>query len=226
MHVDTSFVTPVAAQSHPEIDIDYELTKGFAAQLIRKKAKQIARRAGFCSSDQDDIEQELKLQLWNGFQKFDANKAHWNAFVTTVIERHVGTILRQARRIKRRQPDNQVSLSELVEDQDNELVELGETVGPQHQEGLTGRWVDSAENQFDLKLDVAEVVANLPVDLRPLCELLKTYTVQDVARLLILPRTTVIRRVERLREIFCRAGFEEFLKGTCDARSRNAVGKE
>jgi len=200
-----------AAPADRHVDIDHELTKGFTARLISVKAKQLLGRAGFTKADRKDLEQEMKLHVWMRFPKFDPAKAHWNAFVTTVVERHVATILQRARRIKRLEGAMPVSLSELVEDCDNELIELGETVGPEHKEFLTGRYVETAENLSDIRLEVAEVIAGLPDDLRRLCELLKFHNVKEAAREMGIPRTTASSMVARLRAIFVEAGFEDFL---------------
>ena len=86
MHVDSAFSSPAPATTADTVDIDHELTRGFAAQLIRRKAKQIARRFAFKSLDRQELEQEMRLRLWTRFWKFDPEKAHWNAFATTVIE--------------------------------------------------------------------------------------------------------------------------------------------
>lgn len=200
------------AQSEPAVDIGHELQKGFAARLIRKKAKQLIGRAGYLKADQRDLEQELRLRVWLAFAQFDPARAHWNAYVTTVVERHVATLLEHGRRSKRMQDPNTVSLSELVEDSDQELVELAEMIGPQHQEALTGRYVDSAENQSDLKLDVAQIMAGLPDDLRVLCELLKEHSITEAAEKLGIPRTSASYQLLRLRTIFSEAGFGEFFE--------------
>lgn len=207
-----------ATTADHDVDIDHELTKGFAAKLIRRKAKQLAARAGFTKADRQDLEQEMKLRVWQRLPQFDPAKAHWNAFVTTVVERHAATILQRARRTKRFEDNPHVSLSELVEDCDNVLVELAETIGPQHKELLTGRYVDTAENLSDLKLEVEEVIAALPDDLRRLCELLKFHNVKDAAREMGIPRTTASSMVARLRAIFIEAGFEDFLPDSSSRR--------
>jgi RNA polymerase sigma factor (sigma-70 family) len=207
-----------ATTADHDVDIDHELTKGFAAKLIRRKAKQLAARAGFTKADRQDLEQEMKLRVWQRLPQFDPSKAHWNAFVTTIVERHAATILQRARRTKRFEDNPHVSLSELVEDCDNVLVELAETIGPQHKELLTGRYVDTAENLSDLKLEVEEVVAALPDDLRRLCELLKFHNVKDAAREMGIPRTTASSMVARLRAIFIEAGFEDFLPDSSSRR--------
>lgn len=205
-------MTPAELGTTPtdhEIDIDHELTRGFAARLIRTKAKQLVGKAGFTRSDVPDLEQEMKVRIWTRFSQFDAEKAHWNAFVTTVVERHVATILEAARRSKR--DGATVSLSELVEDDDHELVELADIIGPEDRESLTGRFVDTDENLADLRMEVADFLESLPGDLRRLCELLKTHSVAGAARRLKIPRTTASSMVTHLRQRCIEAGFEDFL---------------
>ncbi|MEX0718029.1 MAG: sigma-70 family RNA polymerase sigma factor [Planctomycetaceae bacterium] len=198
------------AEARPVVDIEHELTKGFAARLIRRKAKQLVGRGGFTRTDRADLEQEMKLRVWKRFPQFDPAKAHWNAFVTTVVERHCASILQRARRRKRVDSITSASLSELVENWDDELVELGDVIGPEDRERMIGRYVDGFEDQSELKLDVAEVMERLPEDLRRLCDLLKIHNVAEAARELGLPRTTVSSMVSRLRQAFVFAGFDDF----------------
>jgi len=194
-----------------DIDIDRELTTGFASRVIAVKAKQLIFRAGFTRSDRKDLEQEMKLRIWQRLSSFDPDKSHWNAFVVTVVERHAASILQRALRHKRFNGEPPVSLSELSEDVDGELVELADLVGPEHLENTTGRWVDGFENQVDLKISVEELLPTLPKKLRRLCELLKTYNVQEAAARMGVHRTTAFRLLREVREIFSAAGFEDFL---------------
>ncbi|MEW4530624.1 sigma-70 family RNA polymerase sigma factor [Maioricimonas sp. JC845] len=205
-----------------DIDIDHELTDGFAARLIRRKAKQLAARAGFTKADRPDLEQEMTLRVWQRLDQFDPSKAHWNAFMTTIVERHAATLLQRARRTKRFEETPHVSLSELVEDSESGLIELTHTIVPQDKESLTGRYVDTAENQTTLRLEVDEVIESLPDDLRELCELLKFHGVSDAARAMEIPRPTVSSMVTRLRALFAEAGFEDFFPNSSsdDAETR------
>lgn len=86
---------PSAAASHN--DLERLLTTGFAARAIRQKASQLVARAGFSPSDQEDLEQELRLHLLCRLSKFDPDVAHWNVFVRTLVERHAATLVTQRR---------------------------------------------------------------------------------------------------------------------------------
>ena len=95
-----------------EVDLSYELSKGFAARFIGYKAGRLIGRAGFKPSDREDLEQDLKLHLVRRFDKFDPHVGHWNAFVVTVVSRYVLTLIVQRRRSKRRQDLSLASLDE------------------------------------------------------------------------------------------------------------------
>lgn len=77
------------------------VTSGFAARAIRQKARQLAGRSGFSISEQDDIEQELRLHLFRRLPKFNPQVAHWNVFVRTLVERHTATLATQRLKAKR-----------------------------------------------------------------------------------------------------------------------------
>jgi len=198
----------VSEAADANVDIDRELIDGFAARLIRRKARQLVRQPGYKSSDQPDLEQEMKLRVWLRFAQFDPAKAHWHAFVTTVIERHTATLAQLNSRQKRREATPTVSLSEPNEDGEEGWGELWEILGAEHREGITGRYVAHDQQQVDLRLDMRKLISRLPEDLRELCELLKYYNPTEAAKLLKVPRTTVVAMVDRIREHFEFSGFQ------------------
>jgi hypothetical protein len=59
------------------------LLHGYAANTVRQKARQLVRQGVFAESEQEDIEQELRLHLLRRAPKFDPAIAHWNVFVRT-----------------------------------------------------------------------------------------------------------------------------------------------
>src|SRR5689334_8458675 len=87
-----------------QVDWDHELSAGFAGNYIRRKARQLIGKTGFTLSDRPDIEQELAIKVVQCISRFDPTRGHWNAFVATVVERHVATILKSRRARKRGQP--------------------------------------------------------------------------------------------------------------------------
>lgn len=167
----------------------------FAQGIIRRKVRLLVSRAGFTKQDRQDLEQELVLRLLQSLDLFDPEQAHPNVFITTVIERAVAMILRE-RRAKKRDAGVVRSF-----DQGQTKDGTPEPVDPR----------PSDQEAFDLASDLAEVLARLPDDLRALAERLKGQSVSQAARELGVPRTTLQRQVQRLRQCFEDAGLRIYL---------------
>jgi RNA polymerase sigma-70 factor (ECF subfamily) len=182
----------------------------FASRLIRKKARQLVGRAGFTRSDQDDLEQELALKLLKHRAAFDPAQSHWYAFVTTVVERHAATLLRN-KQVEKRDHTRATSLHIIVEDPVNGPSALADTIGQRELDARRGRSSRSDLELAELVQDVAAVLASLPPEWREACERLKRGSVARAARDLGLPRTTLSSLLRRLRERFEAAGLGDYL---------------
>lgn len=158
----------------------------FAWGIIRRKACQMVGRAGLTRDDHDDLVQELAFRLWKSSLRFDPAQAHWKSFVTAVVERNVTKILRDRVAAKR-------------------------DAGPREPlDPETGPVEESADlARTELALDVAAVLAGVPTDLRDLADRLMTQSLSEAARALGVPRSSLQRRVGRLRRCFEDAGLGE-----------------
>jgi RNA polymerase sigma-70 factor (ECF subfamily) len=163
----------------------------FARGIIRRKIRLLIGRAGFTKEDREDLEQELVLRLLQSLDLFDRQQAHANVFITTVIERAVAMILRE-RRAKKRNSGVIHSLDQ---------IEDGCPIEPADPR-------PNAEEAYELAYDLADVLADLPEELRNLAERLKAHSVSRVARDFAVPRSTLQRKVRRLRQIFVDAGLQ------------------
>ena len=172
---------------HDEKVVLDKFTKG----IICRKVKQLVGRAGFSRQDREDLEQELILRLLQSLHLFDPDQAHQNVFVTTVVERAVAMIVRE-RLAKKRNGGTVQSLDHAHE----KAGDSTEPVDPRR----------SHEEQIDLATDLAEVLAKLPNDLRAQAERLKRQSLSQAARDLGVPRSTLQRQVQRLRQCFEDAG--------------------
>lgn len=193
------------------INLVHELTRGFAARLIRQKARQLVRRPEFTESDGRDLEQELGLRVIEAWPRFDPSVAHWNAFVTTVIERHVASILEYKTAGKRFDENGVESLSALVDDGEGNLVQRAETIGQEHRDRLTGGTTPTVTEISDLRLDLERIEATLTPELQAVFEGLKTKTASELARELGIPRQTLVGHVRKLRTIFEQHGLHDYL---------------
>ena len=202
------------------IRLDEELTKGFAARLIRRKAGQLVTRDRIGQSDREDFEQDLKLDLLQRLAKFDPALGRWNAFVCTVTEHYVATFLQRQRAQKRGAGQTLVSLSRILSSPCGPQVESGRGIPSRLSEPVSHYQIQSIE----LALDVETILVRLPDDLQGLCRRLETDTVRETARRAGIPRTTLHDRLAKLRKTFIAAGFWEFLREPTVISSRFPVG--
>lgn len=191
------------------IDFEREISpQGFAGRLILRKAEQLATYPNFSQSDIDDIQQELRMQLFSSMSKFDAEKGDWHAFVKASVERNVASIIERQGAAKRGNGDTPVSLSTKVEGEGG-LVALESLVGRWNLEARTGGYSESHTDVIDAAIDIEHILGTLPDDLRELCEQLKTMTITELARKLDMPRSTLRAKLRAVREVMTEAGLNE-----------------
>lgn len=181
----------------------------FALRLVRRKARQLAAKCYFSKSDRPDLEQELTIHLWQALEHFDPAIAHYNAFVTTVVERHAASLIRR-RLAKKRNPKHEVSLDALIEMQQSEVDDDGNDASDE----LLGEQFWDRGDELELNQltdDLERVLSSLSVSQRMLCERLKYETVSAVAQSMSLPRSTLRAALDRLRARFRAGAMEKYL---------------
>ena len=176
-------------------DFAHDLTFGFAGRYIRRKARQLVGRAGLTISDCPDLEQELALAVFQRLHRFNPQRAHWNVFLVTIVERHIVTILRARRRAKRGGRASQENDSE-----------IGQFVESRQRLERTRQDAQGAFDEVDLRHDLDVAVAALPPDLRYVCFCLQFESVAEMSRRIRVSRTTLHRQIHRIRRAFVRIG--------------------
>lgn len=202
---------PGHADANAETDLDDELTAGFTHKFIRHKSRQLIGRHGVTAGDRSDLEQDMKLRLLRRLPQFDPSKSDWPSFVTTVVERHVATIIQSRRRLKRAAAGGLVSLAQEALNEEGERVEQADCVLLEDVERVTGEMDRSQQDWLELELDCESVLAGLPLELHEICRLLKFKSISAVARQLDIPRTTLVSLLRQLGPAFEKAGLDAFL---------------
>lgn len=189
----------------------YEGLDDYAVKLIRHKARQLVGRAGFVEADRADIEQEMALDLLRRLPRFDPARAARNTFIARIVEHRVATLveaqkagIRDYRRVAGSLDDRRPG--------DGGASDDGPPVLDQHEYRravLAGAFRD--QEQRDLRRDLQRVVADLPADLRDLCERLQGATVSEVSRETGVPRSTLYDAIGKLRDRFDAAGLAAYL---------------
>ena len=180
----------------------------YMAKLIRCKACGLVGQAGFAAGDLEDIEQELTVDLLERLPKFDPGKASRHTFAARVVDRKISSMLRYRMQEMRDNRNRPRSLNELVPCGDGHTVELASTIEHDARRLQPRR---RPEEDAGLRIDVEAVIAKLPPDLRRLAELLKHSTFKDAAKEMGMPRTTMYRLKQELREAFKKADLPDYL---------------
>ena len=150
------------SQPKPNLpDMNIELATGFAATVIRTKARQLSRQGNFSRSDIPDLEQEMKLRLWKRLRRFNPKKAPWEVFVVTVVERHAATIVEAYKRQKRDGADRVEYLSKRIELSDAKSTLLAHALTNEDQEATRGCYRENEYALVDLRLDLEAFITGL-----------------------------------------------------------------
>ncbi|MFO7900006.1 MAG: sigma-70 family RNA polymerase sigma factor [Planctomycetota bacterium] len=184
----------------------------YAESVIRVKARQLIGTAGFTSSDVEDIEQELRLELLLSLPKFDPSKASYRTFVTRLVDGKVAKLVRYHLQEMRDYRRKACSLDELVEDADGCVTTWAETIDRDETDIRVDRRGRTRAEDAQLQTDVALVLETLPDDLREVAEcVMESATLAEAAKKLGMPRTTLYGALERLRRLFEDAGLGNYL---------------
>jgi len=171
-------------------------------RLIRRTARQLARRPGFTDADREDLEQELALELVQRCSAHDPGKGTLAAFAAGVLRRRAADLLREQGAKKRGGGGQGLSLNDEVRSEDGERVERADTLDAADGERRLDKESPSALEQCACRMDMEAVLARLPERLRRLCELLKGVPVAEAARHAGITRATLRGELRRLRGIW------------------------
>lgn len=190
----------------------YELSD-YAFELIYHKARQLVGKAGFTWDDVEDIEQELTLDLLERLAKFDPAKATYNTFVARIVERKISKLIRHRMQEMRDYRREDGSLNDPIDNGCGETSERLQTISQDEHDRRIGRHIRPAANRMDLQIDVWQVLAELPQELRRAGELLMTLSVAQAARALGIPRSTFYDAyLAKLRRVFEDHGLRDYLE--------------
>lgn len=175
---------------------------GYAARLIRYKARRLSQAPGFSTSDQRDLEQDLWVEVIDGLRAFDARKSSLPTFIDRIVQHGVVSILRHRFAAMRTPHREEFSLNEVVSGPGGFPVERHEM--------LPARAGPSVERQ-DLEHEVAAALATLSDEDRAVAIALALGTVNSAANEVDLPRSAVGRSIDNLSTVFEDAGLREYL---------------
>lgn len=165
-------------------DVDPSIRLIIAAKVRRIAARQVHEQ------DRGDLVQHLLLRVLERENQFDPARGTSDAYAAVVVRTSLANYLRDriaGKRASRGTTDAADTFNFIADSRSSRDTEM-----------------------IDLALDVADVLARLPADLRELAEELKRGTLSDAARALGRPRVSLYPRLAALRREFERANFGNY----------------
>lgn len=178
----------------------------YVTALIRVKARQLVRSGQFLRSDEEDLRQELTLRLLQRARRYDPTRATLNTFAERVVCSLVATLLREQRRQKNSILRGAVSIEVRCDCGDEGATLLRELLQDADQRRRTGAAISDPLDSAERADAIHNAVADLPPELRDICQRLMRATATEVARELGISRHQVQQAITTLRERFTTAG--------------------
>ncbi len=179
----------------------------FSTTVIKRAAIWLKRNVEFRDLQRCDLQQELWIRLIQQAPLFDDSRAHWHAYVTTVVNRAARNLLRDRRAGKR--ADGETTRSAGASDERSaERREFHDSDRLRHK----GIQQLSSTEQLELRLDIMEVIRRMPQPLRPIARGLQHRKCPELCVRLKLSETTLRRRVLDIRQHFEDHGLQKTSK--------------
>ena len=183
----------------------------YAENLIRFKARKLARTAASPEVDWEDFAQDMRLDLWRRLSKFDPGKATLNTFIARVVEHKIASIIEARKAGLRDYRRQRCSPNDPLKTPDGKPAERGDMLDQNATLLRTGGANRPAGERIDLRDDIRTVLAGLPPELRGLCCRLMKGTPTEVQGETGIPRGTLYEPFETLRRRFEKARLKEYL---------------
>jgi len=168
----------------------------FARQFISDKARQIEGRFRHLSLDREDLKSLMLLDLLKRRPKFDAARSQWTSFVKMIVDHCVADLLEAARRMT---PTSQSNWP------------LERQSAGQDRSRHRSYWAPDPEMASSLKSDVHDTVRELSDEEQQICELISKHPLSEAARRLMISRSTLYRRMDRIRQQFEKRDLDKYL---------------
>jgi RNA polymerase sigma-70 factor (ECF subfamily) len=189
----------------------YEGINPIIISTVRKKARKLIKHKCFLSSDLEDLEQELMIDLLSKLIHYDSSKSSLQTFTQNIIENKASNMIRDISRKKR---GSQMTICSLykpigVGDNKDEAYLLIDTISADSR--FYEYSLSDLTRQLEFEFDVRQVINKLPDNLGKLCKLLQIMTVAEIAEETRTSRNTVYKALKMLRTIFADSNIQDYL---------------
>lgn len=196
--------TPFEIAARHGIDLNHELTSGFAAKRIRE----ISRIwSGKTRESRQDVFQNLSLRLLERINRFDPTRATWEGFVLKVLKSCCANLFELRYRKRRFTTIPVLSLDVRTDDEDGQPTTLGSLLLSVHQAVDPTNSSECTFEQLDLRGAIRDIIATLTPREQRICRLLGENSVRATQRKLRVSRRRMDHLFRKIRKALEEAGF-------------------
>lgn len=182
----------------------------FTRKVVRRRVTQLLRMAEFASDDEDDLTQEFFIRLTEAIKQHREDVGHRNPYIVSVVDNHVATLL-EHRRAGIRYTEDSVSIDQRVKNSELGSVAIGDMLAERDATRRLQMRELSDHTYTNLKSDLAVVVDRLSEAEQRMVHLLRDHTVSEAAKVMGVPRSTLVSWLKKIAAIFREAGLREYL---------------
>jgi len=183
---------------------------GHDAELVRiakHLASGLVGTCGFTEHDADDLLQTLIVAGTLAMPRFNGSKATRATFIYNVLREKVVDLSRHALRGKRGTSREKLSLDELWPGSPFEDLLWGDVIGVEHTLSENATIRADRKDVDSLRIDLQDVLKDLPPELRELCRLHSQLRPDEARRAAGMAKSSHHRAICRIREFLTEHGF-------------------
>jgi len=171
----------------------------YTTALIRKKVTALTSKRPFSRADRDDLYQEILSAVAASAENIDDEIGHRNPYITAIVERQVSSI-RKRQQASKRNNAGVSSLNVAAESDDGRTTDLIATLSLCDGDRRVCRDRRLSEEEVSsLRIDLAEVISELPKAWQQMLELCSHHSLSEVSRQMNVPRTTLCSWMSQIR---------------------------
>ncbi|MBP7946039.1 MAG: sigma-70 family RNA polymerase sigma factor [Verrucomicrobia bacterium] len=174
------------------------------------KARQVVGKVP-ALGEVEDVQQDLIEDVLRRLPKFDGDRASVKTFVCRIIDNKIADLLKSHEAACRGNGCTKESLDDWVRDETGAWVRRDTTVDACCRGARLGICERSEDEQRDLEMDIASVMASLSPEQRDVCGMLRTKTPSEIARETGMSRSAIYKHIAAIRAAFIKAGLDHYL---------------
>jgi RNA polymerase sigma-70 factor (ECF subfamily) len=184
-----------------------------AVEAIRYWARCLVQHPVFSSSDLEDVEQDLVMDLYERIPKFDPQQSGFSTFISMVVSRCASRLLSRATTAKRGAMQTVSLDTTVIRNRRGDLFMLSESLHAS--QCLWGHPGLSWDEVIHLQADLSRMLATAHIRLFDLAMGLFMENAAGVARLFSQSDATICAAIKKIRRILTHRGFRRaYLAGS------------